>query len=344
MPIRTRLVQAVNRETVGKAPQRVTHVCGQEPDGTRWHMSQAEAVRAIEEYELKLFTMVDNVPVPIVVVSRNGTRQLEILRAAGRTGNLLELPECTWSPAYKPAPAAAAAAAVPGTPVVPAGPTAPKIPDRRSAHATTRIIDSISAPDPWDHDERIARIGGRNRDGTTWEMTVDEAIRAIDRFEYSFYVKVNRTLVPIIVATRPSGKPFLKSRTDTEASETLLALPATLGTAEPGAPDPVPPREVDLDSGTPFVEGLTAISDRLSSLQRRAEDRVSESELAQLTALAQDLRDQASALLRHEPLSARSQLLVRLRLSIAISIEEELARLAKTGMHRSGHSVSRCYR
>ena len=333
MPIRSRLVQAVHRESVGKSPPRVTYVCGEEPDGTRWHMSLAEAIRALDDYVLKLYTMVENVPVPIVVVTRNGNRQLEILHSAGRTGTLLELPECTAAPAYK-----SAAVSTPPAPSV-----VPVAPDRRSAHATARVIGCINAADPLDHGERITRIGGRNPDDSMWEMTVDEAIRSIDRFQYSFYVRVNHTLVPIIVATRRSGRPFLKARADSEASETLLALPATLNSAANSttrkATDTVPlPAEASAPSAahdpvTSPVGALAAVASQLSFLQLAGEDRVTESELSQLNDLARQLRSQASALLLHERASARAQLFARLNISVALTIEATAASITEARRH-----------
>ena len=72
--------------------------------------------------------------------------------------------------------------------------------------------------------ERISFIGGPNSDGKRWKLSEDEAIEAIERGKYAFYVTVNGRTVDVIVASH-SGRKYLKTTADGYSPDNLLSLP-----------------------------------------------------------------------------------------------------------------------
>lgn len=73
--------------------------------------------------------------------------------------------------------------------------------------------------------ERIQNIGGVNPDGTRWKMSESQAISYIENEKYDFYVeRPAGHEVDVIVAER-LGVKYLKTRTDGEQPDNLLALP-----------------------------------------------------------------------------------------------------------------------
>lgn len=69
--------------------------------------------------------------------------------------------------------------------------------------------------------ERIEGIGGGP---PPWYMTEDQAIRAIQNGQYTFYVMVNGREVDVEVADH-NGRPYLKTKADGYAPNNLLSLP-----------------------------------------------------------------------------------------------------------------------
>lgn len=87
-------------------------------------------------------------------------------------------------------------------------------------------IKCVNKSDRFDPHERIRAVGGTNVDGTRWKLNEDDAIAAIERGQYSFYV--DRPIgdrVSVIVATSAYGHKYLKTRADGEQPNNLLSLP-----------------------------------------------------------------------------------------------------------------------
>jgi Protein of unknown function (DUF3892) len=72
--------------------------------------------------------------------------------------------------------------------------------------------------------QRIGRIGGLNRDGTRWLLTLDEAIAGIVEGRYTFYVQAGARAVDVIVAEH-EGHKYLKTEADGYVPDDLLSLP-----------------------------------------------------------------------------------------------------------------------
>jgi hypothetical protein len=72
--------------------------------------------------------------------------------------------------------------------------------------------------------ERILNIGGVNTDGTRWKLSHTEAIHCIVKDTYLFYIKRDGKIVYVVIASQ-SGWKYLKTTTDGEQPDDLLALP-----------------------------------------------------------------------------------------------------------------------
>jgi len=92
---------------------------------------------------------------------------------------------------------------------------------------STRVqILCINKTDRFSAHERIRNIGGRNPGGDRWRLTLDEAIRGIERGEWSFYVeRPAGDRVDVVIATSAYGNRYLKTTADGEQPNNLLSLP-----------------------------------------------------------------------------------------------------------------------
>jgi hypothetical protein len=91
--------------------------------------------------------------------------------------------------------------------------------------ATRYLVCFITRSDRLNHDRRIRRIGGFNRDGTRWQINEEQAIAAIEAGRWSFYVEVEHRELPLIVTLSKYGVKYLKTPADGLHPERLLALP-----------------------------------------------------------------------------------------------------------------------
>lgn len=87
-------------------------------------------------------------------------------------------------------------------------------------------IQCINKTDRFNPHERIRSIGGVNPDGTRWKLSEDEAIAGIKSGKWQFYVeRPAGHRVAVIIARSASGREYLKTETDGETPNNLLALP-----------------------------------------------------------------------------------------------------------------------
>jgi hypothetical protein len=85
-----------------------------------------------------------------------------------------------------------------------------------------RCINRTTRTEPH---ERIQNVGGIAVDDSRWKLSESQAIAEIKRRAYAFYVDVPLGhRVEVIIATR-LGREYLKTRSDGEQPDNLLALP-----------------------------------------------------------------------------------------------------------------------
>jgi hypothetical protein len=86
-------------------------------------------------------------------------------------------------------------------------------------------IQCINKQDRYNPWERITHVGGVNHDGTRWKMTQPDAVAAIERRTYQFFVRQSGSEVDVVVAESAHGNKYLKTKADGEQPNNLLSLP-----------------------------------------------------------------------------------------------------------------------
>jgi len=91
--------------------------------------------------------------------------------------------------------------------------------------ATRHQVQCVRKTDrhnPW---ERITHVGGVNADGTRWLLTQPNAIAGIESGKWSFFVRVGRHEVNVIVRISRFGNKCLTTEADGDQPNNLLSLP-----------------------------------------------------------------------------------------------------------------------
>jgi hypothetical protein len=74
--------------------ERISHIGGTNGDGTRWKLSEDDAIKAIEEKNYEFYVSVNGRSVNVIVATHNGRKYLKTESDGYRPDNLLSLPEC----------------------------------------------------------------------------------------------------------------------------------------------------------------------------------------------------------------------------------------------------------
>jgi hypothetical protein len=91
--------------------------------------------------------------------------------------------------------------------------------------ATRHEVICINKSDRTDIHERIKRIGGKNPNGTSWTLSQQEAILAIENKTYEFYVSKGGLIANVTIGISALGNKYLKTEKDSTTIDNLLSLP-----------------------------------------------------------------------------------------------------------------------
>lgn len=88
-------IKCINKSDRNDPHERIRRVGGVNGNGTRWKLSQEEAIAGIERGEWAFYVMqYGSVVRVIVAVSRYGNKYLKTVADGEQPNNLLSLPEC----------------------------------------------------------------------------------------------------------------------------------------------------------------------------------------------------------------------------------------------------------
>jgi hypothetical protein len=91
----THQVTCIRKSDRSDPHERIREIGGKNSDGTRWKLTQAQAIADIESRKYSFYTIVGTKRADVIVaVSQNGHKYLRTTADDTKTNNLLSLPEC----------------------------------------------------------------------------------------------------------------------------------------------------------------------------------------------------------------------------------------------------------
>lgn len=87
-------VECVNKTDRYDPHERIENIGGRNGDGTRWRLSQEDAIAGIESRKWDFYVSVNGQAVSVIVATRLGRKYLKTVADGEQPNNLLSLPEC----------------------------------------------------------------------------------------------------------------------------------------------------------------------------------------------------------------------------------------------------------
>ncbi|HEX5759534.1 MAG TPA: DUF3892 domain-containing protein [Thermoanaerobaculia bacterium] len=87
-------VECVNKANRYDPHERIWNIGGRNSDGTRWKLSQEDAIAGIESGKWDFYVSVGGDTVSVIVATRLGRKYLKTVADGDQPNNLLSLPEC----------------------------------------------------------------------------------------------------------------------------------------------------------------------------------------------------------------------------------------------------------
>lgn len=88
-------IKCINKTDRQNAHERIRNIGGTNDDGTRWKLSQEEAITAIEQKKYAFFVHRGGHEANVIVaISRFGNKYIKTVADGEQPDNLLSLPEC----------------------------------------------------------------------------------------------------------------------------------------------------------------------------------------------------------------------------------------------------------
>lgn len=87
-------VLCINKNDRNDWHERITYIGGKNGDGSRWKVSQQDAISGIESGKWAFYVRRGGQTVDVIVATRNGRKYLKTRADGEQPNNLLSLPEC----------------------------------------------------------------------------------------------------------------------------------------------------------------------------------------------------------------------------------------------------------